>query len=77
MQANLLPGIGTDLCIATACLRASKMEIVVFWIVTPCILVDGYRTFGEMYYNHFQIMNDRFKLRNEAISASEKLLTTY
>jgi hypothetical protein len=33
---------------------AVKMSIVVFWVVTPRSLVDGYKRFGAMYRLHLQ-----------------------
>jgi hypothetical protein len=32
-----------------------KIHVVVFWIMTPCSLMDGYQCFGGIYYNHFQV----------------------
>jgi hypothetical protein len=46
-------------------LTAEKMSIMVFWVVTPCVLVGGYQRLAL------------FALKKEAMRSSETLVTPY
>jgi hypothetical protein len=48
-------------------------SIVVFWVVTPCSLVDGYRRFGGTYCLYLLFSS----LMIETISALETMITIY
>jgi hypothetical protein len=46
--------VTTGGAICNALYYSINYSVLVFWIVTPCGLVDRYQRFGETYYLHFQ-----------------------
>jgi hypothetical protein len=35
-------------------IKVSKVQVEVFWVVTPCSVVVGYQRFGEVFCLHLQ-----------------------
>jgi len=47
-----------------------KIQVEVFWVVTPCSVVTGYQCFGGSCYFHLH-----FTLKMEAVKSSDTLVS--